>query len=82
MSVEALVKTTLTGGCKASRIADKEAAKFVRLIKEAKQAGKEPNLERASELLKEKWDIDIPRRALSEHCRGKCGCRKKKSGSQ
>jgi hypothetical protein len=77
MSVEDLVEETLTGGCRVSRITNKDAVKFVRLIKEAKQAGKEPNLERASELLMEMWNVDIPRRALSTHCRGKCGCQKK-----
>ncbi len=75
--VESLVEETLTGGCRAGRIRNLDAAKFVQLIKEAKQDGKAPNLERASEILKEKWNIDVPRRALSEHCRGKCGCRRK-----
>jgi hypothetical protein len=76
-AIEDLVESALIGGCKVSRIQNKEAVEFVQLIKEAKQSGKYPNLERASEILKDTWDIDIPRRALSTHCRGKCGCRKK-----
>ena len=75
--VQNLVEETLVGGCRVRRITNKDAAKFVQLVKKAKQAGDEPNLERASEILKEKWGIDIPRRALSTHCRGKCGCQKK-----
>jgi hypothetical protein len=78
-NLDDLVTETLTRGCKCSRITNAQAAEFVSLIKEAKQSGKEPNLERASEILKEKWDIDIPRRSLSEHARGKCGCQKKKT---
>jgi len=79
MNIETLVEETvvMASSCRVAKITNNAAAIFVQLVKEAKQAGKAPNLERASEILKEKWDIDIPRRALSEHCRGKCGCRKK-----
>jgi hypothetical protein len=65
-------------GCRVSHINDEKALEFVRKVAEAKKAGKDPNLKRASEILEEAWGLDVPRRALSAHIRGECGCQKTK----
>ena len=65
-------------GCKVQYITDPLAKIFIERVKQLKQAGKNPNIERTSEILLEKWGIDIPRRALSEHTRGKCSCQRLK----
>lgn len=64
-------------GCRVSCIEHPQAKEFVDRVTLLKQQGKHPNLERTSEVLQEKWGLDIPRRALSEHTRGKCSCPKK-----
>jgi hypothetical protein len=78
-SVEELLEEVIQPkGCKVRHIVDPKARKFVEEITKAKQAGKDPNIERSSELLEEVWNIRIPRRSLSEHARGKCSCPKTK----
>ncbi len=64
-------------GCKVKYIENTKALQFITAITETKQSANSPSITKAEELLKEHWGIDLPRRALSEHVRGKCGCRKK-----
>jgi hypothetical protein len=73
-----LVAEVLSRGCRVARVEDPTALRFIEQVTALKQQGKNPNLERSSEILLEQWGIDISRRALSEHTRGKCSCQKKK----
>jgi hypothetical protein len=65
-------------GCRVSHIKDEKALKFIAKITLEKQNGGDPNIGRASDILKEIWSIDVPRRSLSEHARGNCSCPKTK----
>ena len=81
VDLDTLVKEVCKMGCKISHIEDPKAIEFIDKIvtvyQEAPENGK-PCLERVVELLQKYWDIDIKRRALSEHVRGKCSCQKPK----
>ncbi len=75
--VDTLVEDLCKTGCKVSWIRDPKALEFIEKVMIEKRAGKNPCIQRASDLLMEVWGIEIKRRSLSAHIRGECGCPKK-----
>ncbi len=63
-------------GCKIGQINIEGAVEFIEGLKRLVREKKRPHITRSAEILKEEWDIDIPRRRLSDHIRGECGCQK------
>lgn len=76
--LDILLKEICKSGCQVSRIENEKALEFIEKVVAAKKAGAKPIIERTAELLEKYWGVEISRRALSEHVRGKCGCWKKK----
>lgn len=76
IDVDSLVKECHCGGCPARWITETKAIEFLDKLIEERKKGKQANNEKVSEVLSRVWNIDIPRRALSNHIRGKCRCKK------
>ena len=74
---ELLAKVSNNPRCKIGQIKIEGAVEFIEGVQKLVQAKKHPHITRAAEILKEEWDIDIPRRRLSDHLRGECGCQRK-----
>lgn len=62
--------------CRVGQIVIKEALEFIEGVEKLYKDKKNPHITRAAEILKEEWDIIVPRRRLSDHLRGECGCLK------
>ena len=72
-----LEEVTNNRGCRIGQITIEGAIEFIEGVKKLAKAKKKPHITRAAEILKEEWDIDVPRRRLSDHIRGECGCQRK-----
>lgn len=75
-SVEQILSEMPIRGCRVGQIEIEGAIEFIEGVKGLYKARKKPHITRATEILKEEWGIEVPRRRLSDHIRGECGCPK------
>ncbi len=74
---ELLTGVSNNQSCKIGQINIEGALEFIEGVQKLVKAKKKPHITRSAEILKEEWNIEIPRRRLSDHLRGACGCQKK-----